>query len=276
LLRQKQIDSAWLDALLLLRQAVNDRLDKTALITAKADDCLSEDEALRFQELIMRRAAYEPVAYLTEQCEFMGLPFKIKPGVLVPRCDTETLAEAAIDWIRRAKAHTLLELCTGSGCVGIATAYYCETLSEIVLSDIDTQALTLARRNANQLLGSRPVAIIQSDLTQAIPRASYDVVLANPPYIAADEYALLPPSVKNYEPITALRGGTDGLDFYRRIAAEAQPFMTPGGVLLLEIGFDQSGSVGEILRQAGFVAIEIKKDLAGRDRVISCRYKEKT
>lgn len=277
LLRAAGIASAALDVLLLMSYASGGRYDKVKLLTAGPDERMTEAETIFFQALIQKRARGAPVAYLIHQCEFMGLTFRIEESVLIPRPDTETMVEEALELMRREGLQTVLELCTGSGCVGVSLAHYGG--ARVVATDISPEALALAARNADDCLGNRSdncpdgqIQFVLSDLFEAVPQGPYDMIAANPPYVVASEIASLPVSVRDYEPRIALNGGPDGLDFYRRIAAAAGAYLTDGGVMLLEIGYDQAGAVAKILRGQGFADVTVKKDLAGLDRLVRCRY----
>ena len=266
----------------------------------------------RFTELINRRAAGEPLQYILGEQEFMGHVFRVDPRVLVPRLDTEVLVETvlarapALAKDREAPVR-ILDLCTGSGAIGISLYLGLKETSpdrpvRVVLSDIDDGALVVAEENAKALCGAaavgrdnkNEVALLQSDLFEAMEDETFDVIVSNPPYIPTDVIETLSEDVRKHEPMKALDGGEDGLDFYRRIAAEAPRHLKEGGVLALEIGCDQAEAVAELLRcgegagragfavsdetvdpdlrrgagRGGFAHIETIKDLAGLDRVI--------
>ncbi len=235
------------------------------------------EAAERFAELIRQRAERVPLQQLLGCQEFMGLSFFINEHVLIPRQDTETLVETALAgeraWAERSweKEHSyrLLDLCTGSGCVGLSLAVYLQReKAEILLSDVSTEALGVAEENIRRLGMGKVCRIVESDVLDAFPGERFDCIVSNPPYIPSGELEGLMPEVRDHEPRLALDGSPDGLAFYRRIAKEAANYLVPGGRIYLEIGWDQGETVPELLRQAGFLHIEVLKDLAGCDRVV--------
>ena len=216
-----------------------------------------------WEERLKKRCERMPLAYVLGKTEFMGLPFLVEPGVLVPRQDTETLAE----WVLKEERSglSLLDMCTGSGCIGLSL----EKLGgfDVTLCDLSLQARETACRNREAL--ALKAAVYGGDLFDGLPEgARYDVIVSNPPYIASGVIASLQPEVRDYEPVMALDAGEDGLRFYRRLAKEAPGFLCFGGRLYLGIGFDQGESVPAILYAAGFTGIEVRRDLAGKDRVV--------
>ncbi len=233
-----------------------------------------------WEERIEGRCRRIPLAYLLGETEFMGLPFRVRPGVLIPRQDTETLVEWVLERERgaakgkpskpsqakaEAEAGKLLDLCCGTGCIGLSLAHLGGFGT--TLCDISEKAVALAGENAARL-GCK-AEIFRGDLFGALPRgAAFDVIVSNPPYIASQVIEELMPEVRDYEPRLALDGEEDGLAFYRRIAGEAGNYLLAGGRLYLEIGYDQGQSVPELLREAGFEQVEVKKDLAGQTRVV--------
>ena len=223
----------------------------------------------RWEERLKKRCERMPLAYVLGKTEFMGLPFLVEPGVLVPRQDTETLAE----WVLREERAglSLLDMCAGSGCIGLSL----EKLGgfAVTLCDLSPQAREMCRRNRAAL--ALKAAVCGGDLFAGLPRgARYDVIVSNPPYIAGGVIASLQPEVRDYEPVMALDGGEDGLHFYRRLAREAPGYLRPGGRLYLEIGYDQGRSVPALFRAAGFTGIEVRRDLAGKDRVVRGVYQD--
>lgn len=213
---------------------------------------------------LARREAGEPLAYITGVAAFYGLELRVNPHVLIPRQDTEVLCEAAIAHVR--PGARVLDLCTGSGALAIAIKIRCPQ-ALVTATDISPDALAVARANAKRL--GADVDFCCGDLFGAVSGERFDVILSNPPYINDLDMRSLQREV-THEPQLALRGGEDGLDFYRRIAASLPAALTPTGVALLEVGYDQAQAVSGLLRQAlpdGIVAIT--KDLSGIDRVVS-------
>jgi len=273
-LKSSSVDTPALDAELLLGDVL--RKSRAELLVHE-NVPVSETDRERFLSLVSRRKNGECVAYILGRKEFWGLEFSVNPHVLVPRPDTETLVEAALEYLshrtfgsRRKESHvTLLDLCTGSGALAIALKNERPFL-RVSASDISPDALETARLNADRLLGhtSDAVRFIQSDLFRNI-HDRFDIIVSNPPYIPSGEISALPPEVRR-EPQLALDGGGDGLELIRKIIAQAGKHLLPGGVLLLEAASGQMPSISALFKASGFDGIKIYKDLAGMDRVISC------
>lgn len=227
---------------------------------------ISEQSMRRLQEAVLRRAKNEPLAYILGERYFMGLRFCVTPMVLIPRQETELLCEEALRIIKNEKVKTVLDMCTGSGCIGISLAHYAGV--GITLADIDENALHLAGKNAS--MHHVQAKLIQTDLFANIAD-TYDMIVCNPPYITQTDYENLAADVQQYEPRKALYAGVDGLSFYRRIATKAHAFLNKDGYLLLEIGYDQSETVPQLLQQNHFIIEEVKKDYAGIYRMIIAR-----
>ena len=265
---------------------------------AVRDHEASPEETALFREAVRRRAGFEPVQYITGEQVFMGVPFAVTPAVLIPRADTECLAETVLEWLRERTEKPSpaektqapgapagserpflrgLDLCCGSGCLAISIALMAAEKVRMDASDLSEKALEVARKNASALLSDGcGVTFRQGDLFDALPqnREKYDFIVSNPPYIATETIRQLDPTVASFEPALALDGGEDGLVFYRRIAFEAPRVLRPGGRLFLEIGEDQGRAVSAILENAGFRGIACRRDYAGRDRVITAEYPE--
>lgn len=243
---------------------------------------LAHDELERFRGFIERRAGREPVQYITGEVEFRGLMFKVNRAVLIPRPETELLVEEAINSIKKRDAMgmgkdvTVLDLCTGSGCIAISIAKelpYCR----VYAVDISEGAIEIARENAERYGVEERVIFLAGDLFEAIEPlgldGEIDLVISNPPYVSKKEMKGLPPEIKEYEPLQALDGGKDGLDFYRRIVDETPFYLSDDRLLIMEIGYGQAESIKELLKREGdFTEIEIKKDLAGIERIIKAIY----
>lgn len=224
---------------------------------------LDEKQTLALQELACRRKAGEPLAYLLGSRAFYGMRFAVSQAVLIPRQETELLAERCIEIIQRKNLKTALDLCTGSGCIAICLAKH--TAAAVSASDISRDALTVARGNAEKL--GADVHFFASDLLEKA-QGPYDLIVSNPPYISDAEYAAIDAGVREQEPALALRGGADGLTFYRRIARQAPKYLAEGGQLALEIGYEQGEAVCRLLAEQGFDRIELAKDYAGLDRMV--------
>ena len=262
----RKIESSRLDAEVLLAFA----LGTTRIgLVMEGKKPLAPEELAKFRELVKRRRTHEPVAYLRGEREFYGRTFKVDRRVLVPRPDTETLVEVALLRSRRVSmSMRALDLCTGSGCVAVSLARERPTAS-VVATDVSPHALAVARENALRL-GAYNLAFVQGDLFAACTAgATFDVVVANPPYIASGEIPTLMADVRDFEPKLALDGGGDGLDLVRRIVAEAPRHLAPLGLLALEIGYGQASAVAALFDAAGFSDVERAKDYGRIERVVS-------
>lgn len=267
--RSRGIDSARLDAELLLGHALG--VDRIRLILEHQRP-LAADELSRFRELIKRRRGGEPIAYILGVREFYGLPFRVDARVLVPRPDTETLVEVALERTRvRSMFGNALDLCTGSGCVAIAFSHARRTW-RVTGVDASPDALEVARDNAIRLGVVPGVRFVEGDLFAPLGADErFDLITANPPYIPDAEMAELDVTIRDFEPQLALAGGSDGLDVIRRLVAGAPGHLAPQGVLALEVGHDQAARVSELFEQAGLSAIERHRDYGGHERVVSGR-----
>lgn len=249
------------DAALLFRAA--GKMDLSGYLLQLPEEVSPETEA-RFRMWIARRAEKEPVQYITGEAWFYGRPFRVTPEVLIPRYDTEILAEEALSALK--PEMKLLDLCCGSGCILITLLLEGPEGLSGTGSDLSEKALAVAQENASRL-GAR-AAWIRSDLFQGIG-GRFDRIVTNPPYISAAEMEALDREVRDFEPEEALFGGTDGFSFYRRIAREAPAHLTEGGMLLAEIGAEQGEAVRALFAENGFSGIRVIRDLAGRDRVVT-------
>ena len=244
-----------LDAQLLLLFAFGKPADARAWLLAHDDDALPAQVAALFRSFSLRRLAGEPLAYIVGYKEFFGLPFAVDARVLVPRPDTETLVQWALDAASNMDAPEILDLGTGSGAVGIAVAHSLK--ARVTATDFSEAALAVASQNARQL--SVDVQFIQSNWFDKVS-GHYHVIVSNPPYIASNDPHL---SALAHEPLNALIAGPDGLDDIRRIVEQAPQYLQPGGWLLLEHGYDQASAVFELLAQRGLKQAQSRSDLAG-------------
>jgi release factor glutamine methyltransferase len=270
LLRARAVDTPDLDARLLTGSALG--LDLTGLAVSAAR-VLDAAEGARLDAFARRRAAGEPVARILGVREFWGLTLSLSPATLVPRPDTETVVEAAVELVRAADLVTprrVLDIGTGSGALLLAL------LTEFpdafgVGADIDGEALLTAADNAHGLgLGPR-TAFVRGDYGAAFAGGAFDLVVSNPPYIRSSEIGDLAAEVRDHDPRRALDGGPDGLDAYRRIVPQAAALLAPGGALLLEVGQDQSEAVDGLVAAAGLILLPPRRDLAGVARVVRGR-----
>ena len=241
-----------------------------AMYFAEPERAVSEENADRYIDCIRRRAAHIPLPHITGEQEFMGYPFYVNEHVLIPRQDTETLVEEAIQVMR--PKMKILDMCTGSGCIVLSILKMCREkyyMTELqgIGADVSEEALKVARENGRRL--EVPVTWIQSDLFAKIPEEEkYDVIVSNPPYIETAVIDTLQEEVRLHDPYIALDGKEDGLYFYRRIISEAGKYLKPQGKLMFEIGCEQAKAVEELMKNAGYEQITVKKDLAGLDRVV--------
>lgn len=262
-------ESAALDAQLLLAHVTG--LSRSHVL-AYPEQPLSPDDAARYAALVARRAAREPVAYLTGHREFMGLDFLTDARALIPRPETELLVEAALVDVRArlaeaaAPAPIVADIGTGSGAIAVSLARLEPRLETIYATDISADALALARENAQRQRVGRRIHFLEGDLLLPLPEP-VDVLLANLPYVAPRDEPLLADDVRRYEPSRALYGDDDGLGHLRRLFAQAPERLRPGAAILLEFGYDQRASV-EALARATFPSAEtrIGADYAGWDR----------
>ena len=232
-------------------------------LIAHDTDPLTEAQASQFETLLTRRLSGEPVAHLTGSREFYGRSFQVSPDVLIPRPDTELLVELALARIPPGQAVKMLDLGTGSGCIAITLALE-RPLAQVTAVDRSAAALAIARHNA-AILNAR-VEFLTSDWFAALTGRRFDLIVGNPPYIAAADPHLTRGDVR-FEPLGALAAGTDGLKDLRQLAAAAGAHLQPGGVLLLEHGYDQAAAVQALLQTAGFRHIQSWPDLSGIRRV---------
>jgi len=257
------LDSPRLTAELLLAHVLH--TSRVRLYT-DLDRPLDPPELAAYRALIARRAAGEPTSYLTGTREFYGRTFAVDPRVLVPRPETELLVEAVLQAVPRDAEVRVLDLCTGSGCVGITLALE-RPRARVLATDTSPGAVEVARANAAALGPADRFEARLGDLLAPVEgEPPFDVVVANPPYVPTGELPTLSPEVRR-EPPLALDGGADGLDVVRRIAEEAPRRLVPGGLLALEIGDGQGPAVHSLLEAAGYGSVRIERDLARHDRL---------
>ena len=250
-----------IEARVLLREVLN---QSDAWLLAHGDDALTAAQSQQYAALVARRINGEPVAYITGRREFHGREFTVTPAVLIPRPETELLVELALQRLPAAAPCRVLDLGAGSGCIGVTLAAE-RPQAQVTLVDASASALAIARANAAQWAPANTAAL-RSDWYAAIGDERYDLIVANPPYVA-DGDAHLAQGDLRFEPPSALAAGPDGLDDIRRIIAGASQHLLPGGWLLFEHGHDQASACAALLRDAGFAALVAERDLAGIVRV---------
>lgn len=247
-------------------------LSTTQMITGE-DRVVEEDDAERVRAAIARRLGHEPVFRILGRRPFHGLDLKVSPATLDPRPDTEILVDrvlAHLEPIVAAKGSArVLDLGTGTGAIGLAIAKACRQVIA-VLTDISEEALFIAEENAYINDVGDQVTLLRSDWYTQVS-GTFDIIVSNPPYIVREVIASLDPEVRDFDPTAALDGGEDGLDAYRAIAAGASDHLNEGGLVALEIGYDQRDSVSSLFEACGFRRIEACRDLAGNDRVLIFR-----
>ncbi len=258
-------DNARFEAEMLVMHALG--ISRTELIT-NPRRAVTDGEIQTVNETAARRAGGEPLQYILGETEFMSLPFKLSRATLIPRSDTETLVEHVLEYMN-GETCSILDIGAGTGCVGISLAHYNKN-ARVTELDISADALNTAKENAEINGVSDRVKFVRADILSEIPDGTYDIIVSNPPYIETSVIGTLQTEVKDYEPLSALDGGEDGLKFYRRITEIAPKMLKKGGLLAFEIGFDQGESVKTLMGK-NFKDIKIIKDLCGNDRVISGR-----
>ena len=256
-----------------------------------------EKQIKTLESMLSRRLKHEPIQYILGHVEFLGMKILVRHGVLIPRTETELMAEQAIKIIRAQTTDirhqnlrprhfplptshfSLLDLCTGSGCLALALArefpdfkVYGTDISEIAIKYAEENARLNCISNIIFLRGNlfEPIEKLP---TSYLPFPTFDLIISNPPYIRTDDIKNLQPEIKEWEPVSALNGGVDGLDFYRVLIPSAGRFLKDNGIIMLELGFGQSSDVAGILELSGYTQIEIIKDYAGTERIIKARWK---
>lgn len=269
---RRQVDEPRLSAELLLAHAL--RCTRMQLYTQFETEP-PEPQLQPFRDLVKKRGDHVPVAYLVGKAWFYSLEFTVTPDVLIPRPDTETLVENIIMRVRQTpgwETANILDLCTGSGCIAITLAKHLPN-AHIVASDISEKALAVAAENAKMLGVADRIQFLHGDLFAPVlalaPPLRFHVVASNPPYIAADAMTGLAPQVRDHEPRLALDGGPDGLEIVRKIIAGASPCLIPGGLLAVEIAYDQAPAAQAAFAEAGWLTgTKLLRDAASRDRCI--------
>ena len=256
-----------LDARLLLEASCG--TDYQTLLADGNERLVTDEEFHRYETMLERRSGHEPVAYILGAQDFMGLPFFVTRDVLIPNQDTENLVEEAMKEVHGGMR--ILDLCTGSGCILLSLLHYSADTTGVG-TDLSAAALRVAAENGGRLGLSDRAVWKQGDLYEALAGAEssskFDLIVSNPPYIPTAVIGTLMPEVAEMEPRMALDGGEDGLSFYRRILAGARDVLKIGGVLMMETGFDEAADVASMMRQSGFLDLQIIRDYGGQDRIV--------
>ena len=270
-LRDAGIEAAALEARLIAATAAGKSTEK---LLRDMRFYATDEVERRAEEMVQRRLAGEPVAYITGVWEFRGLPMEVSRDVLIPRVDTEVLAETAIKYLKdtgRLDAR-VLDLCSGTGCIGCAIAAELPRV-RVVLADVSPEAMEISRRNVSRNGLDGRISFLPADVMKLPPlmTGSFDLVVSNPPYIPTVEIMTLDPSVRDYEPVWALDGGEDGLDFYRAILKNWASVIRQGGELMFEVGEDQAERVKDLMRMAGLREARSFPDTQNIQRVVAAK-----
>ncbi len=253
-----------LDAELFMMKAAN--MTKTSVLI-NGDKELTEIEEKLFNSMVEQRKNGVPSQYILGKCEFMGHEFFVNENVLIPRPDTEVLVETVLNISQSENFENIIDMCTGSGCIAISLAL--NGIKRLAACDISQGALNTAKRNAEYNNVLEKISFIQGDLFENIDKnTKYNAIVSNPPYIPSGEISSLMREVRDNEPLNALDGGRDGLDFYRKITEKSLDYLADGGYLFFEIGYNQGEDLKIIMQKYGFDSIKVVKDYAGLDRVV--------
>lgn len=263
-LEKRGIDSPFLDTQIFMMKALG--INKIELLM-RGSSVLSDEEEKAFFDMVEKRGRHIPSQYIVGECEFMALPFYVDENVLIPRPDTEILVEAVLEKAKKYGIKTITDIGTGSGAIAVSLVKYGIEKANAV--DKSEGALTVAKRNAALNGVSESITFIRGDaLRSDFEIGDVDGVVSNPPYIERDVIPTLMEEVRDNEPVGALDGGEDGLDFYRAITKNCAKNLKKDGFLFYEIGYNQGSAVSGILKENGFCEVEIIKDLSGLDRVV--------
>lgn len=258
------VEEAAVDAWLLF--SYDKKVDRTWYLLNRTQRASGEEQEA-YLKLIARRCERVPLQHITGEQEFMGLPFRVTPDVLIPRQDTEVLVEECLRHL--APGNIFLDLCTGSGCILVSLLHYAKGTFGTG-ADLSGKVLAVAKGNVEA--NGVEARLVQGDLFEPVT-GTFDLIVSNPPYIASAEIETLAPEVREHEPRMALDGTADGLFFYRRIVQESPSYLKEGGWLCMEIGYDQGAAVRQLMEARGFATVSVIKDLAGLDRVVSGCYR---
>lgn len=265
-LKKSKIDTYNIDTYLLLGNVL--KKDRVYLMIHGEEE-VDEEKKHAYINLLNIRKNKMPMQYILGSVEFMGIDFFVKEGVLIPRGDTEILVEEVLSRIEDMENVNVLDLCSGSGAIGLSIAYYKRNVT-VDLVDLYPIPKEVTIENIKRLKFEKKARFIKSDLLNEVKQQGlkYDIIVSNPPYIREGVISTLMDDVKNYEPHTALSGGEDGLEFYKRIIEDSQDILKGKKVLAFEIGYDQGKEVKKLMSEYGFENINIIRDLAGLDRTV--------
>lgn len=273
ILRAAGIDTAWLDAEILLGESLR---TERAQLYLERDSQLSSEALERYLRLLRRRSRHEPIAYMRGRKEFWSLEFWVTPDVLIPRPETERLVEVALECARQLPGKRplrILDVGTGSGVIAVCLAEELRE-AEVWAVELSARALAVAMGNAQRHGLAEKIRFLQGNMFEAfaVRSLSFDLIVSNPPYVQTGELKELMPDVRDWEPVMALDGGVDGMDYYRHIAAYAGDYLAQGGWLVVEIGGDLAPEVARIFAAVGrYAPVSVFQDYAGKDRVVAAR-----
>lgn len=263
---KNNIEDAGMVARILLQYVFN--MTRTELLRKDTQE-VEEEQKKQYQKLLQQIIEGKPLQYIIKQQEFYGLPFYVDENVLIPQPDTEILVEEVLHIATKENKKEILDLGTGSGCIGISLARYLKN-ARITVSDVSKKALEIAEKNSKRNQVIEKITFVSSNLFEKIEK-TFDIIVSNPPYIETNVIPTLSKQVQQ-EPHIALDGGKDGLSFYRIILNEAPKYLTEKGYLCMEIGYDQREKVMELAQKTGnYKKVEAKQDLSGNDRIIVCQ-----
>lgn len=270
-LSQNSIETPGLEAYLLLSEL--DLVNDMSEIYSKFDKEIGQDCIDKFKDLMDRRVRREPIAYIMGEKEFYSKSYKVSPGVLIPRPETELLVDETINLAMQIESPSILEIGTGSGCISVTISSYINN-AKILASDISLQTLNVAKENVANHNKEDKISLLRSDLASSFKSNSFDIIVSNPPYIPDNEFAELESGVKDFEPKIALSGGEDGLVYIRKIISESKRVLKDVGWCVLEIGHNQKPIVEELFNKNGFTEITTTNDLNNIERVIKAKWKK--
>lgn len=262
--KSKNIQSARLDAEVLLSHVLR---QERIYLYVHFDEPMEQNELNKFREYVKKRAQHVPIAYIIGEREFMGLPFKVTKDTLIPRPDTEILVENVLNNVDKDKEIEIVDIGTGSGAIILSLLVNLPKAQGKTV-DISSKAIEVAKENAVNLQVNDRCEFFVGDLFAPLNGSKFDVIVSNPPYIPKKDIATLEDDVKEYEPVSALTDGGDGLSYYRRLLSEGKAYIKENGFIALEIGIYQSNDVKQIAMDNGWKNIKIIKDYAGIDRVV--------
>ncbi len=270
-LRDNSIETPGLEAYLLLSKS--ELISDLSEVYSHPEKEIDQDSLEKFKILLDRRIKREPAAYILGRKEFYSKSFKVNSSVLIPRAETELLVDETVNIINQTASDLIFEIGTGSGCVAVTIASLCKDV-KIIATDISQESISVAKENANYHEKNSRISFLRGDLLNFLKSSSFDIVVSNPPYIKHDDYLNLEPEVINFEPITSLVSGQDGLYHIKKIISDSRRVLKDGGSCVLEIGYRQKEDVVQIFEENGFMDVSFSKDINGIERVVRAKWKK--